>query len=40
MNPAVAFKGAHHRRMNVLIRYKAMDHQELPLEQVDSRKIA
>lgn len=31
LNPAVIFKGAHNRRMNVLIRYKAMEQQELPL---------
>lgn len=29
LNPAVAFKGGHSRRMNVLIRYQAMQHQEL-----------
>ena len=34
LNPAVAFKGGHSRRMNVLIRYKAMEQQELPLEVV------
>jgi DNA-binding transcriptional ArsR family regulator len=32
LNPAVVFKGGHSRRMNVLIRYKAMEQQELPLE--------
>ena len=32
LNPAVAFKGGHSRRMNVLIRYKAMEQQELPLD--------
>lgn len=32
INPAVVFKGAHARRMNVLIRYSEMDQQELPLE--------
>jgi DNA-binding transcriptional ArsR family regulator len=32
LNPAVVFKGGHGRRMNVLIRYKAMEQQELPLE--------
>lgn len=32
LNPAVVFKGGHDRRMNVLIRYKAMEQQELPLE--------
>lgn len=40
LNPAVIFKGSHERRMNVLIRYKAMDHQELSLEQPDQRKTA
>lgn len=37
MNPAVAFKGAHQRRMNVLIRYKSMDQQELPLEEIRAK---
>lgn len=32
LNPAVVFKGGHSRRMNVLIRYKSMDQQELPLD--------
>jgi len=32
LNPAVVFKGGHSRRMNVLIRYQAMEQQELPLE--------
>lgn len=32
LNPAVVFKGGHSRRMNVLIRYKAMEQQELSLE--------
>lgn len=32
LNPAVVFKGAHSRRMNVLVRYKAMEQQNLPLE--------
>lgn len=32
LNPAIVFKGSHSRRMNVLIRYKSMDQQELPLE--------
>lgn len=32
LNPAVVFKGSHNRRMNVLIRYKSMEQQELPLE--------
>ena len=32
LNPAVVFKGAHQRRMNVLIRYRSMEQQELPLE--------
>jgi DNA-binding transcriptional ArsR family regulator len=32
LNPAVVFKGGHSRRMNVLIRYKSMEQQELPLD--------
>lgn len=40
LNPAVVFKGSHERRMNVLIRYKAMEQQELPLEQREHRKTA
>ena len=32
LNPAVVFKGAHTRRMNVLIRYQAMEQADLPLE--------
>lgn len=32
LNPGVIFKGGHSKRMNVLIRYKAMEQQELPLE--------
>ena len=32
LNPAVVFKGGHDRRMNVLIRYKSMEQNELPLE--------
>lgn len=32
LNPGVVFKGGHDRRMNVLIRYKAMEQQELSLE--------
>lgn len=32
LNPAVTFKGGHTKRMNVLIRYKAMEQQELPLD--------
>jgi len=32
LNPSVSFKGSHSKRMNVLIRYQAMDQQELPLE--------
>ena len=32
LNPAVVFKGAHQRRMNVLIRYRSMEQQELLLE--------
>ena len=35
LNPAVVFKGGHSRRMNVLIRYKSMEQQELPLEPMD-----
>lgn len=31
LNPAVIFKGGHEKRMNVLIRYKTMEQQELPL---------
>lgn len=34
LNPSVVFKGGHSRRMNVLIRYQAMEQQELPLEVV------
>lgn len=33
LNPAVVFKGGHNKRMNVLIRYKCMEQQELPLEE-------
>lgn len=44
LNPAVVFKGGHNRRMNVLIRYKAMEQQELPLEvpqqQPESERMA
>jgi DNA-binding transcriptional ArsR family regulator len=44
LNPAVAFKGGHSRRMNVLIRYKSMEQQELPLEDqpshVDATRMA
>ena len=41
LNPAVTFKGGHSRRMNVLIRYQAMEQQELPLEQPEAeRKVA
>ena len=40
LNPAVAFKGGHGRRMNVLIRYQAMEQQELPLETPVERKVA
>lgn len=40
MNPAVVFKGGHSRRMNVLIRYQAMQQQELPLGQPEERKAA
>lgn len=32
LNPAVMFKGGHDKRMNVLIRYKSMEQQELSLE--------
>ena len=32
LNPSVVFKGGHSRRMNVLIRYKSMEQQELPLD--------
>ena len=39
LNPAMVFKGGHSRRMNVLIRYKAMEQQELPLEEAE-RKVA
>lgn len=39
LNPALVFKGGHSRRMNVLIRYKAMEQQELPLEEAE-RKVA
>lgn len=40
LNPAVVFKGGHTRRMNVLIRYHAMQQQELPLGQPEERKAA
>lgn len=33
LNPSVVFKGGHSRRMNVLIRYKSMEQQELPLDE-------
>jgi DNA-binding transcriptional ArsR family regulator len=33
LNPGVIFKGGHGKRMNVLIRYKSMEQQELPLEE-------
>ena len=39
LNPAVVFRG-HSRRMNVLIRYQAMEQQELPLEPVVSERRA
>jgi DNA-binding transcriptional ArsR family regulator len=32
LNPAVVFRGSHDRRMNVLIRYKSMEQNELSLE--------
>ena len=32
LNPAVMFKGGHSRRMNVLIRYQAMELKERPFE--------
>lgn len=31
LNPAVVFKGSHDRRMNVLIRYQAMEQEDLSL---------
>lgn len=37
LNPGVIFKGAHTKRMNVLIRYKSMEQQELPLEPKDTK---
>lgn len=40
LNPAIVFKGSHDRRMNVLIRYKAMDQQEMPVPQVEHKKLA
>jgi DNA-binding transcriptional ArsR family regulator len=44
LNPAVVFKGGHSRRMNVLIRYKAMEQQELllevPQQQPESERMA
>ena len=41
LNPALVFKGGHSRRMNVLIRYQAMEQQELPLEQPEAeRRVA
>lgn len=33
LNPGVIFKGGHGKRMNVLIRYKSMEQQELPLDE-------
>lgn len=33
INPGVIFKGSHNKRMNVLIRYKSMEQQELPLDE-------
>ena len=33
LNPSVIFKGGHDKRMNVLIRYKCMEQQELPLNE-------
>jgi len=32
LNPAVVFKGSHDRRMNVLIRYQAMEQEDLSLK--------
>lgn len=40
LNPAVVFKGGHSRRMNVLIRYRAMEQQELPLEVPEAERKA
>lgn len=40
LNPAVVFKGSHDRRMNVLIRYKAMEQKELQAEPLEQRKTA
>lgn len=40
LNPAVTFKGAHQRRMNVLIRYKAMDKKEAEEPAEQERKAA
>lgn len=39
LNPALVFKGGHSRRMNVLIRYQAMEQKELPLEN-QNQKVA
>lgn len=39
LNPALVFKGGHNRRMNVLIRYQAMEQKELPLEN-QNQKVA
>ena len=33
LNPGIIFKGGHDKRMNVLIRYKCMEQQELPLNE-------
>lgn len=33
INPGVMFRGSHNKRMNVLIRYKSMEQQELPLDE-------
>lgn len=41
LNPAIVFKGSHTNRMNVLIRYRSMEQQELPLLCAEpERKVA
>lgn len=40
LNPAVMFKGAHQRRMNVLIRYQAMDKKQAEEQQPEQERKA
>lgn len=37
LNPALVFKGGHSRRMNVLIRYQAMEQQQLDLRILETK---